>query len=261
VVKSPVFRSEQSVSRDWGHTLKTSIFLTAILSAALLTSCAPAFKGTASQSKAGGDNSSNGSNPDSGSNDDAWNKISVEGAVQGGEHDQEKAVSIDKERKELVLLIPMPPNPLVDSNLNVPIPEIPGARLGFETQPDGSKALALRIPLERLLRGIEFLPPSRLPNGDPLPAIPDGELPSIAVKISRWADVKATIYLAPSVVGVFVNTPFDPKFSFTFPIKNKAKTRTWGYLSTVPKKDAFDGGIFLSFVMPEDLARFIDDHL
>ncbi|MES2854831.1 MAG: hypothetical protein V4692_03155, partial [Bdellovibrionota bacterium] len=130
-----------------------------------------------------------------------------------------------------------------------------------EKQADGSSALALRIPLEKYLHGIEFLPAKRLPNGDPLPAIPDGELPSLAVKISRWADIKATIYLAPQVVGIYVNSPIDPRISITLPIRNAARTRTWGYLSSVPKKGDFDGGFFLSFAMPDAIARMIDDLL
>jgi hypothetical protein len=226
-----------------------------LLCAVLLSSCAPGFK---ANSIGGLDNNGSSGTPANG-----WDKVDVQGDVvdNSGTYDKTSAISLDKEHKEIVVTMPIPLNPLIDSQLNVAIPEIEGAKLSVETQADGSKALTLRIPLEKYLRGIEFLPPTALPNGDPLPAIPDGELPSIAVKISRWADIKATIYLAPQVVGVFVESPIDPRIGLTFPIRNAARTQTWGYLSTIPAKTDYVGGFFLSFQMPDAIARMIDDLL
>jgi hypothetical protein len=178
--------------------------------------------------------------------------------VSGGSFDGLKVVSIDWKSRMITFRLPMLASPIFDgASLEVPLPQIPGAFVGIETLQNGS-ALVVRMPLDRFLKGLKDADPSRLPNGDPLPGVPDGELPSLALDVSqlvgRSSNIKSTLYLAPTVIGVFVSTPFDPFIRLTFPLRNESK-RVMGYFSTVPKKTTFDGGFFLSFALPDDLAR------
>lgn len=244
--------------------MKTQITLL-VATALLASGCGQGFSPAAgllsnSNSSLGNDGSGSVPAPPVSDSDSAFKSYPSDGAISGGTYDQQQVITIDKEKKELVIYLPMIQIPILDSFVsNSPIPQIPGAVIGSEKLPDGSSAVALRIPLSKLLNGVESLPASRLPNGDPLPAIPDGELPSIAVQLSKRGNAKASIYLAPSVVGIFVNTSFDPRFPITLPIRNQARTKTWGYFSTVPAKGTYQGGFFLSFALPDDLARILDD--
>lgn len=243
-----------------------------LLMSAMLVACGPSFKTTDQAQTAPCTTDCQNNNGSSGvddpttppsQNNDAWNNLQVDGQINGGRFDKTQVVSIDKTNKELVVRLPMLANPFLDGALiEIPIRDIPGARLGLESLSDGGSALALRIPLEHVLRGIRTLPPSRLPNGDRLPAIPEGELPSTAVSLAQSRNIKATIYLAPTVVGLYVNTPFDPYIRLTLPIRNQARTQTLGYFSTIPAKSGVaDGGFFLSVALPADLARTIDDSI
>lgn len=233
-----------------------------LTSMGLMTGCGQGFSaaGTAgsnsSSSVGGGSNSSPAA-------DQAFKAMQVDGTVTGGNDTSTQTIEIDKTNKMLIARMPVPLGSILSGVAAVvPIKEIPGATLGVENGAGGS-AIVLRIPLAALLKGVDILPSTRLPNGDPLPAIPDGELPSVAVQLSKIAGltIKPTIYLAPSVIALYLESPFDPYLALTLPIQNSSKTRTWGYLSSVPVKGAYKGGFFMSLKLPDDLARIIDDVL
>jgi hypothetical protein len=192
-----------------------------------------------------------------------WDSLNIDGAINGGVFDKTSVISLDKTTKELVVRLPMTTNPYLDgASIALPVDKIEGSRLTLEPLKTGGSTLALRIPLTHILRGVSFLPAQKLPNGDPLPSIPDGELPSTAVQLTKAHDIKATLYLAPTIVGIFVNTPFDPYIRLTLPIRDKARTRTFGYFTTIPAKaNGAEGGFFLSIALPSDLVRIIDDNL
>lgn len=197
---------------------------------------------------------------------DPWQGANMNGKVGGGRFGDMPVLRIDKVAKEIVVSLPMPANPYIDGiGLQVPIEQLPGARAGIEPISGGGSALVLRVPLHYLIKGVDFLPANRLPNGDPLPAIPDGELPSLAIQLNNIKNIKATVYLSVQTIAVFVNTPFDPLIYLQLPIKSELGTRTWGYLTTIPAKKApqtpADGGFFLGIQIPDDLARIIDDNL
>ena len=232
-----------------------------------LSGCGSSFSGAsapaASQGPTPGTNtgSGGGAQPPS-----QWQSTSMDGQVAGGRFSMMQVVRVDKVSKELVVSLPMPANPYIDGiGLQIPINEIPGARAGIETLPGGGSALVLRVPLSYLVKGVDFLPANKLPNGDPLPAIPDGELPSMAIQINNIKNIKATLYFAVQTLGIYVNTPFDPLIYLQLPIKSEDGTRTWGYLTTVPAKKAplpaADGGFFIGIQIPDDIARLIDDNL
>ena len=205
----------------------------------------------------GGSGNNGGSSADA-----AFKNYSTDGKVNGGAEDDRSVLEIDKVNKLLIVHLPISANPFLDGlQLTSPISEIPGAILIVGPNAAGKTEVTLKVPLSYVLRGVDILPSTKLPNGDDLPAVADGELPSVAVQLSKLGNINATVYLAPSVVGLYVNSPINPYLQLTFPIRNKAKTKTWGYFSTVPAKGNFQGGFFISIALPDDLARLIDDVL
>lgn len=243
-----------SMKQRTGRALLT-ISATACLA---LTACGPNFQAAQNLTSGGNNASGGGTLPDPQSD---FQNMKVDGTVSGGSYGDNEVIAIDKVKKELIVRFPVLATPFMDPNLMVQVPDIQGAYFTMETMPDGSPTLALRIPLDKVLKGIEFLPPQKLPNGDPLPGVPDGELPAAAVQLTRTS-TKATIYLSPSYVGVYVNSSFDPYIALTLPIRNEARTKTWGYFSTIPeKKGIAPGGFFISIKLPDDIARIIDEVL
>ncbi len=248
------------------RTLKTKLLATAVLASTMTVACAPGFETTMSASCLVGQAACSTGNGSSGVPGTVtpvkdWSAISMDGSINGGRFDQTKVVDIDKALKMLVVRLPFIAGVQIGVQVPIPIEQIPGATIGVELNADGSSALVLRIPLDKVLRGVALLPPGRLPNGDPLPAIPNGELPSLALSINRSADLKGALYLSPSVVGLFINTKFDPYIRLTLPIRDQARTKTYGYFTSIPAKPGADGGFFISIAMPDELARAIDDLL
>lgn len=190
--------------------------------------------------------------------EDPWSKVDLSGTVEAGPFGTHKVIDVDKVNNLLLISLPLPVNPFGGMTISKPIPELPGAEVRLE-QSGSSYALVLAIPLKYVVRGVEFADPGKLPNGDPLPGIPGGELPKLGLKLNRdGRDV--FLYLGKGAVGVFVPTPeFDPFLNLTFPIKNKSQRRIIGYFATVSKKGTSAGGFFMSVLIPADIQRIIDD--
>lgn len=229
-----------------------------------LVACSPGFE--AAKASCGAGTCSNGSLDNGGNgggigNQPSWESISMDGSINGGRFDRTKAVEIDKVAKQLVIRLPFIAGIQIGVQVPTQIPELPGATIGIEPGADGASSLVLRLPLDKVLRGVDFLPKGRLPNGDALPAIPEGELPSLGLSFNNQRDLRGALYLSPTVVGLFINTKFDPYIRLTLPIRDQARTRTYGYFTSIPAKPSFDGGFFLSVALPDDLARAIDDLL
>lgn len=232
--------------------------------AALITGCGSGFETAKSISSCLGTNCSGNSSTggtgggtpgDSGSS----REIAMDGSINGGRFDRTKVVEIDLPGKMLVIRMPFIAGLALGAQAMAPIRDLPGASIGLETNADGTSALVLRLPLEHALRGVSSLPKGRLPNGDALPAVPDGELPTLGLSVERSGTLRGALYVGPTVVGLFITTKFDPFIRLTLPIRNQARTETYGYFSTIPAKGNFDGGFFLSIALPPDLARAIDD--
>lgn len=231
---------------------------------AVSTACAPGFQAGQALSSNGPLNNGSGTGSGGGTggdNSQQWESISMDGSINGGRFDKTRVVEIDRKAKMLVVRLPFIAGIQIGAQIPVAIREVPGATVGIEPSADGSSAIVVRIPLEKVLRGVDTLPPGRLPNGDALPAIPEGELPAIGLTFNSSGSLKGALYLSQTVVGIFVATKFDPYISLTLPIRNEARTQTYGYFTSVPAKAGFDGGFFLSVALPDDLSRAIDDLL
>lgn len=204
---------------------------------------------------AGSDNNGSFSSPE-------FQNLKMDGAVKEGKYEDRKLVSLDQENKMLVIYLPTLALPVMVGNLgqSISVPELPGTSLNLEVASDGNLNLVLRIPLSHVMRGASFIPAQRLPNGDPLPAVPDGELPGLAIDLNNQGSVKGYLYLSRATVGAFVTTPFNPMVAMQLPIYQN-NGAVLGYLTTVPEKNSSPGGIFMSVKLPADIARVIDSAL
>lgn len=185
--------------------------------------------------------------------DKALEKVDLEGTVSAGPFGKHKVVDIDKVQKLLIISLPLPINPF-GAGFTIPIPNIPGSEIGIEINTTGSGYyLVAKLPLEYVLRGVKGLPVARLPNGSPLPGVPSGELPKLNLKfLKKLTD--AALYLGEGAVGLYIPTPgFNPYVNLTFPIKNKSQRKTIGYFRTVAEKTPFDGGFYITIVLPKDV--------
>ncbi len=194
---------------------------------------------------------------------DPWQKMEKEltGYSNVGGSNQ-KLIGVNKVEKTIILTIPFSDN--VFPELQVEVAQLPGAKLVSRLNSENKTVLEFHVPITYLLRGANFGDPQRLPNGDPLPAIPGGELPGFELSVPI-KDVTLHIYLGAEVLGIYVEVPFDPYVKLTFPIKTSkedgSQERTLGYLTSVPVKKPYRGGFFLSLLLPPDLARALDELL
>ncbi len=204
----------------------------------------------------GGNNSSSTGSPNPGT-PDAYQMLQYKGLISGGNNDGTLVVDIDKANGAILLILPLQINPYIDS-VEGEIPDLPGVKFMTYKDDKGVSYFAVSVPLRYIRKGASFLNPARLPNGDALPQIASGELPSLAVAIPGKKNVKFNFYIGVNVVGVYVSSPYDPYIALHFPIRKGLETI--GYFHTVPAKSGFDGGFFLNTQMPDSVAAIIDDH-
>ena len=234
-----------------------------------LTACNPGFEASPGLSNSNGSLSgapsqggSTGSTPGgSGSapNSD-WNAIELDASITNSIIGSHKVLEFDRPARTIIVRVPFLPGIPLISTSPMPISDIPGATTQLVAE-NGSTYWVLRIPLATWLRGIQSLPKGRLPNGDRLPSIPDGELPQTGFSIDRGGQLRGSIYLGPTVIAFFVATRFDPILGWEVPIRNSSRTRTYGHFAAVPAKQGSSGGFFMALALPRDLARAIDDLL
>lgn len=193
----------------------------------------------------------------------SWESLKLNGSLDSGRFSGRQVISLDKEAKELIVTMPMPANPDIDflGPIEIAINKVPGMKVRIEPLFGGGSNVMLRIPLNSLIKGIDFPPSAKLPNGDPLPAVASGHMPALAVQLPNIKGYDLTVYLDVGAVAFFVPTKFDPMFSITAWIRNEDRTRTLGSFTTIPAKQSHDGGFFISVQLPDDLARAIDDLL
>ncbi len=191
---------------------------------------------------------------------DFWMQIPKEGEIAEGPLQGTRAYTIDQKTNSVLFEMPLFGG---KNSSKTAIKGIPGGT--FEVL---NKTARVNIPLQYLSTNsiqpqgnVSLIDPTKLPNGDPLPGIPGGELPKIAAGPINVRDgVDLYIYLASKYVGVFAETKnVNPYVKMTFPIKDLGQTQIVGYFSTVPAKGNFPGGFWLSMVIPPELQRLIED--
>ena len=249
---------------------KTARWMGALFATAVLAACSnqggfESLGGTSNTSQgssSGGDNSGQGAEtpPVTPAPPSAYDKLELSAHVGGGAYENEQVMSLDKANNALLLYLPLPG---AFSQLYIDVPQVKGVQIKTVLDSQQKARVAVSIPLRLIVKDkVTTLPASRLPNGNALPMMPSGELPSLGLGLNQNSSNKLYLYFGVSAVGMFVESSFFPEyFGMTSPLKNAAGTRTLGYLTIVPKSGAYNGGLFLSFILPNDLAKIIDDHL
>ncbi|UOF01168.1 hypothetical protein [Bdellovibrio reynosensis] len=248
-------------------TAKTTSLMIAILSSALLVGCSKGGFEAASTTSTSNNSGQSTTTPDEPTpttpkEPTAYDKMDMNAFVASGSYENEQVISIDKANNALLLFLPMPPG-LPFSGINIDVPQAKGVKLATVLDSQQKARVAVSIPLNLIIKGGVSLPAAgTLPGGRPLPMMPSGEFPSLALGLNQNSDNKIYMYFGVNAAGLFIESSYFPQFfGITAPIRNKAKTRTLGYFTIVPKQGVNNGGLFLSFILPNDLAKIIDDHL
>lgn len=173
------------------------------------------------------------------------------------------AFDLDKTRGEFIIMLPMPSGFSFYSPVGS-FSQYPDITFSTIIDSAGVMKFAVRIPIKYIIKGTSFLPPSKLPNGDPLPAMPAGygELPSLALNFPQSNNTQVTLYLGVNAIGLYITLPDNAAlpFGFQLPIRNADKTKTFGYITYVPKKFTYAPGLFISTIIPPSMARILEDY-
>ncbi len=212
----------------------------------------------------GGDSSNN----DGGSNNNdlsgIYDNVNLKAKISGGLNDGDLAIDIDKENNALLLILPLS-GVLIDINEST-IPELRGVRIFPYTDSNGNMRLAVSVPFEHILHGVKTGDPKKLPNGDPLPAIPNGELPSFALNIGKSQNIQFNLYIGVDTVAVFMTSPINLglPLSMTFPIKSSQQVAPVGYFALIAAKQVngqkHKEGFYMATKLPAQISRFLDDY-
>ncbi len=213
-----------------------------------------ALKGTTNDNDGQGDGSGDGKNAD-------WSQVDMDGYSQGLDTKGKLVVQIDKANQAIVLVLPVPSflfMPFTDKQVDVP--DLDGAYFTSYETASGDKQLAVHVPLKHLIKGGEFTDPKKLPNGDPLPYIPAGELAGFAIQFPNQPKYQVHLYIGVNVAAAFVELPdMDVPINYVAKVKNKDKTKEIGAIGYIAPKGNFDGGLYLAAQIPKDMAIVIDE--
>lgn len=223
--------------------------------------CTAGLCGSGSSGQGSGLSTGNGSTDTSVVND-------LKGTIDSGQYTGLQAISIDPTTKMILLTLPLPAVAGLPTDVGAAVGKIPGATVSSTmiTLPSSGNiefsvpVIQVQIPLSAFLNGVTMADPTQIPGGAAL-ALPSGEMPSVAFSF-KSGKYPLTIYIEPKAVGVFVNTPFDPTVGITAQIQNASKTKTLGYFLSIPRSMNNNiGGFFISFRVPDDIARQLDNLL
>lgn len=192
----------------------------------------------------------------------------VTGDIGEGLYQGLRAVEIDPNKEMIYLRLPLTGLALVPGfYAEAHVPGLPGATVHMSPLSEESGAgLELHMPLELFKKHIDSRDVKRLPNGDPLPHIPGGELPAFAVVIHPSPDIEVVVYLGPESVAVLYWSKFDPYIKLSSPIYSEGRKYVLGWFHAIPhKRQNFTevvyprGGFLLGITLPADLQRQLDD--
>ena len=180
----------------------------------------------------------------------------IKGFVASGASEGQQVVWLNSAKGELVLSAPLPSGSQL-TLLETPIPNLSGARLSTSQNAEGKKTLNLVVPLRHILRNVASIPAQVLPNGDPLPNMPGGELPSYGFSVTGSNSLKAYVYVGSDAVGIFFETNFDPKFSVGVDIRSQNQQKI-GAFAVIAAKTPYQSGVFLGVHLDARLARALE---
>ena len=193
-----------------------------------------------------------------------FSQLDYSGSLSSGRYSAMQVLTLDKDKKEVVLQLPVPATGYLDhAQLSQTLTKFPGAILQLDPVSGGGSILTLHVPLAILVKDGSYANPVKLPNGKSIPGVSSGVLASTAVSLTSLTPITATVYLGLNVVGIYVTSPIDPFISLQTPILNADGTQNWGSLYTYPASTVGgkDGGFFISVVVPASISSIIADNL
>lgn len=159
-------------------------------------------------------------------------------------------VELDTVTDEVHVTLPLGPfNPWPGSSLTEIFAGHPEIQITTVTGPNGSSWLDVTFPRTLLDDGISAAP-GRLPNGDTLPGVPNGELPMLSTTLPGSHPLY--LYLGLRRFAFFLPLNLSTPFPIRFVIWNKKNTQELGEIWLLPKKNGHRGGLYLVFFIPDD---------
>lgn len=203
-------------------------------------------------------------NEDSKKNRDFLNHpdlLAFKGFINGGPANDKLAVDLDLPNEAILIDVPLiiPYLTMPEGIMN--LKDLSGAKIYTYTDVGLRSHLVLSVPLKYLVKGVDFLNKGRLPNGDPLPGIPSGELPSLSIRLPFADNSEVRLYIGVTVIAIFVTSKVDPYIPMTFLVRNKEQTKIIGSFSLIPEKNAYSGGLFLAAAFTDEVARVLEEYL
>ncbi len=158
------------------------------------------------------------------------------------------AIRISEDERNLVISLPAPN---LFQNWEREVPSLPGAKMKAITRSDDKSFLELYYPLYLLITDFSNWKKSKLPSGNSIPGIPNGQAASASFDIDK--EHKAHVFFNKGVVGLLLNVPYDPMLAMTIPIKNKL-----GNIYTIPKENSEFGAILLTLTLPQKIMQALE---
>ncbi len=186
-------------------------------------------------------------------------KTDISGFVDSSLLGNYQAVSVDTDKKELLISLPAPN---LFQNWEKDIPNLSGATLKAQVSSNDRSSLLLRYPLYLLVANYEKLGggKSGLPNGQAIPGIPGGKLYSQKINIDK--NHEAFVMFDKGVVSLLLNVPYDPMIPTSIPVKKSLMgsglENLLGYAITIPKGGGTFGGLMLSIVVPPKILKNLE---
>ena len=188
----------------------------------------------------------------------SWSKVDMNGYPSNGTDGGKLVLQVDQANQALIFLLPLPANLPVMVPATA-IPQLPGAAITMVTDTSGKQRLALKIPFRYIIKGANLGPGQTLPNGDPLPFVPAGELPGFSINLPQLSK-PVHIYIGVNVAAVFFEVKgMNLPIGLLYPVKNKDKTKVIGAIGYIPDKGSYNGGMYLAAQLPTETAQLIDN--
>lgn len=196
-----------------------------------------------------------------------WSGVSqvLAGKVDSGNYEGKLTVYVDQPGQALILRLPTSTALLLPLFGEFPIASLPGATLTHNLDAAGDRQLLLKMPFKYIVRDGNLAVYNRLPNGNPLPYMPEAEgAHGFAIDLPQQKNYKLHLYFTASAVGAFIEIPEIPEMPYApyylgAPIKNESKTQVLGFLAIYGRKGTNSAGVFVASKVPDSVAILIDE--
>lgn len=188
---------------------------------------------------------------------ESYKNLELNAKVLGGAFDGRQVLNLDKAKSSIKLTFSLP-RFIEAKTLSSSLKDL-SAQVTRNSTTTSSEVTA-QIHLKYLYASLPQLPLRGLPDGRDLPTLPDGRLPSLSLVLDPESTVH--LYFGQGSIGYYLESKsISPGLSMTLPLTNSSETRTLGYFTTIPKSANFNGGYFISIILPSDIGHTIQEYL